>query len=428
MHLNPASSAPPGRAVRQLAAAFALCVAGSVPSAQAESGIATPVGELTLRGFGTLGIVRSNTDQAEFVRDLSQSRGASRRTTAKVDSLLGVQANLRVSEHVEFVAQAVSRYNYAANYRPEVNWAFVKFEPTANATLRAGRLGTEFYMLADSRHVGYSYVTVRPPGDYYGTLPFNYIDGGDVAATVPFAGGLLRGKLFAGDEPESLPIEGQEWSLRGSRMGGGYVDYQKGAWQWRVGAAQIRFKRNFGLLAPLLDALNTTAALTGVGQAATAAERISVAHKAARLYSAGVVYDDGPLQLQLMLSQTRNQSATYENTRAGYLIGAYRIGQFTPYAGLSWTKGHAAGVSTGLPDVAPFDAINAAVANYLRKGHTDQHTAIIGSRWDWQRNLALKAQLDIVRGRPESIFLIQRITPDYRGRMSVFSLALDFVF
>ncbi|HJV89267.1 MAG TPA: hypothetical protein VJ623_03095, partial [Holophagaceae bacterium] len=32
----------------------------------------------TLRGFGTLGAVRSDTDQAEYIRDVSQPKGATR--------------------------------------------------------------------------------------------------------------------------------------------------------------------------------------------------------------------------------------------------------------------------------------------------------------------------------------------------------------
>jgi hypothetical protein len=43
----------------------------------------------TLRGFGTLGMVRSSSNQAEFIRDLSQPGGSAGRWTAKTDSLVG---------------------------------------------------------------------------------------------------------------------------------------------------------------------------------------------------------------------------------------------------------------------------------------------------------------------------------------------------
>jgi hypothetical protein len=399
-------------------------LSASAELAEGASGISSA--DLSFRGFGTLGVVRSDSDQAEFLRDLSQPRGATRRTTAKLDSLLGLQANFRVGERVELVAQVVSRYNWEGNFRPELTWAFAKFDPTPASSLRLGRLGTEFYMLADSRHVGYSYLTIRPPGDYYGTLPFNFIDGIDATATLSVADGLLRGKLFAGVDQESLPIAGEEWRLHGSRMSGGYLDYQKGSWQWRLGAAQIRFKRDFPLLKPLRDNLYAVAPFSP--PAADVADRIAVANKLATLYSAGAVYDDGPLQVQLMLSQTRQQSATYENTRAGYLIGGYRVGEFTPFAGVSWSKSRRAAYSTGLPNVPPFDALNEALAIFLAKGHTDHYTAILGARWDFRRNMALKAQLDMIRGKADSLFLFGPTRADFNGKLNVFSAGLDFVF
>lgn len=411
------------RRVWALAFLLASSPAFAEPSASA-SGNGT--GELAFSGFGTLGIVRSNSDQTHFLRDLSQPRGATRKFTARVDSLLGLQANYRAGEQVELVAQAISRYGWDANYRPELTWAFAKFDPTPASSLRLGRLGTEFFMLADSRHVGYSYLPIRPPGDYYGTLPFNFVDGIDATATWPLAGGLLRGKLFTGFDQESLPIAGEEWRLHGSRMSGGYLDYQTGGWQWRLGAAQMRFKRDFPLLKPLRDNLYAAAAFTP--QAAEAADRIAVENKLATLYSAGAVYDDGPLHVQLMLSRTRQQSATYENTRAGYLIGAYRLGEATPFAGVSWSKSRRNALATGLPDVPPFAALNAALAAFLAVSHSDQETWIIGTRWDFRRNLALKAQLDMIRGRPDSLFLFGPTRADFNGRLNVLSVALDFVF
>ena len=45
---------------------------------------------LSVRGFGTLGLARTNTDAVGFVRDLYQPDGATNRWTGKVDSLLGL--------------------------------------------------------------------------------------------------------------------------------------------------------------------------------------------------------------------------------------------------------------------------------------------------------------------------------------------------
>ena len=123
---------------------------------------------VSLKGFGTMGIARSDNDSIQYMRDLSAPDGLSRNWSGKLDSLLGLQANIQLSEKTEGVLQLVSRYRYDGTYTPEVTWAFLRHEVSPELSLRAGRLGTEFYMLADSRLVGYANLTVRPQTDYYG--------------------------------------------------------------------------------------------------------------------------------------------------------------------------------------------------------------------------------------------------------------------
>ena len=76
----------------------------------------------------------------------------------------GVQANWQASPEVELVTQVVSRYRYDESRSPEVMWAFAKWEPDPRLALRAGRIGADFMMMADSRLVGYSYLTFMNPG------------------------------------------------------------------------------------------------------------------------------------------------------------------------------------------------------------------------------------------------------------------------
>jgi hypothetical protein len=370
---------------------------------------------LALRGFGTLGLARSSTDRAEFVRDLSQPGGVSKHWSSKIDSVVGLQADVQLAETVTAIAQIASRYHSDGSFDPELTWAFAKFDPSQNLSLRAGRLGTEFYMLADSRLVGYSYLPIRPPNDYYGALPFSYIDGFDGLATLPLGDGLLRGKLFSGLTREKAPLADRQWDLNGSRMSGGHLDYQQGAWQWRIAYAQIRFEHELPV-EPLHSLLE------GFG-AVAASEALAVSGKRSHFYSAGMAYDGGPLQLQLMLSRTRQESAIFEHSRAGYLIGGYRFGELTPFAGYSWARSSPKQLATGLGA-----AMDAVVASIMADSHTDQHSFFAGMRWDFRRNMALKAQVDAIRGSPQSIFPTRWEKADYNGRMNIYSLALDFVF
>jgi len=372
----------------------------------------------SLHGFGTLGISRTDqSDNAEYVRDLSQARGAGSNWTGKVDSLLGIQANYQFGPRTEGVLQAITRHHGEEGYDPELTWAFLRHEVLPDMSLRVGRLGTEFYMLGDTRLVGYSNISMRPPPDFYGTLIFSYIDGIDVSATRPLATGLLSGKLFAGISPEQVPFSpGLTWNLRGTKLLGGYLEYRNGAWQLRYSQARSRFKHKL-----------PTDELLGFAYLAQVPE-MDMAGQWARFDSIGLVHDDGPLNIQLMLNRIKQDSPAYEDSRAGYLLAAYRLGDFTPYLGFSRSlTGSEALPLTGdpMPNLA-----DSATPSLVAQTQVDQHSYTLGGRWDIRRNLALKAQLDWIRGAPEATFLFKFKTGDKRwdGDMTVYSLALDFVF
>lgn len=156
-----------------------------------------------IRGFGTVGLARSSSDHAEFVRDLSQTSGLKGgQWSGRIDSILGLQGNWQLSKEFELVGQVVSRLHYDRSHNPELMWAFAKWEPDARLSLRAGRIGADFMMLADSRLVGYSYLPARPSSDFFGPLFFSHFDGVDLSMTLPVGDDLVRGKLFAGRTQE----------------------------------------------------------------------------------------------------------------------------------------------------------------------------------------------------------------------------------
>jgi hypothetical protein len=371
---------------------------------------------LSLKGFGTLGFARSDDDSPQFVRDLTQPDGLTHGWSGKIDSILGVQANLKLTEQTEGVVQVLSRYRYDGSFTPEVSWAFLRQDISPDTSLRLGRLGTEFYMLGDSRLVGYSNLAVRPPPDYYGSLVLTYIDGADISAATPLAGGLLRGKFYAGISPEKIPfVESITWDLDGSVVVGGHVDYLRDPWQIRLSHAQIRFENEQPINA-LVESQ------TGLPDYLSYVPDLSVAGTWARFDSLGAVYDDGPLQLQLMLNQIRYDSPAYENSKAAYAIAAYRLNQVTPYVGYSYVKSSPQSVNTP-PQLTDL------TSSLMAETHSDQHTLFLGGRWDFQSNLALKAQVDWIRGAQDSIFSFRKGNGmPWDGNMTVFSMALDFVF
>ncbi len=369
----------------------------------------------TLQGFGTLGAARSTTKDVEFVRDLSQRRGIVDEWSPAIDSVLGVQGSWRINPQFEAVAQATGRAGSRGGFTPELTWAYVKYDPTPYLSLRAGRLGTEFFMLADSRWVGYSFLTVRPPGDYFWYLPFYGIHGGDAAVSANVGEGVVRGKVFYGLSRGKIPLASEDWKINGSPMMGAYLEYQIGGWHLRGSYANLRFEHDLPIAQVLPSPLTLSTA---------AANFLQTRGKRTHYYSLGVVYDQGPWQAQLMLNHIEQGTEALESSDGGYGLVGYRIASVTPYLGYSWVYSHERATPLG------FDPVTTGVIRYVRQdSHTDQKTTFIGVRWDVVRNVALKAQWDAIRGASDSYFPYRK---DHRatwdGKTNIFSLTLDFVF
>lgn len=365
-------------------------------------------------GFGTLGVARTTSEEVEFVRDISQPRGVRTQWDGRLDSVLGVQANWRISSGLEAVVQGVSRYRYDRTFTPDLAWAYFKYDPTPTLSFRAGRMGTEFFMMADSRLVAYSFLTVRPPGDYFWYLPFSSIDGGDIALTMPIGAHVLRGKLFYGISDGSLPLADRQWKLDGSPMVGGYLDYQLSSWQFRLSYANIKFKKSLPIAQ---DFHALPALLLSPAEVGSSLDYLETAGTRSHYYSFGLVYDEGPWQFQFMLNHVEQGSSAFQSSNAGYVLAGYRLGSVTPFVGYSQVQSQPRG-----------NTMNWAVARIMADSHSEQSTIIGGVRWDVARNIALKAQWDGIRGDASSIFPYRHEMAGWGGKMDVFSLTMDFVF
>ncbi|MDD5298003.1 MAG: hypothetical protein PHU46_13930 [Rhodocyclaceae bacterium] len=388
-----------------------LLLVASLPQARADEGTEA----LKLRYFGSLGATRAASDRIQYVRDLSQPKGSSGGAwSSEVNDVLGVQANYVFTERTAAVAQVVSRYRYDGTFHPELMWAYAHVTSEQGTDLRIGRLGTDFYMLADSRLVGYGNLAISPSLDFFGQLPLFHIDGADISRTFPVGHGLLKGKLFAGYTGEKVPLGSTSWNMGDSPMMGANLDYHLDNWSFRLGYAQLRIKHDW----PVSDQL------AGVGVPPATVSALSMADKTSRYYSAGLMYERGPVQVQWMLNQVSQESYGYQDYYSSYVLAGYRLDAFTPYAGVARSDSPAKALDTAT--LAPLQ--RAAVADALGLSHTNQTTWTVGVRWDFRRNMALKAQWDGIRGRSDSVFLYPKDTPGWSGSTDVFSAVLDFAF
>jgi len=405
-----------------------LCLAGQAPAQE-------PGKRLRLSGFGTLGLAWNSTDQAAFTRDASQPSGATRTPDGRVDSRVGLQVDGTLDSSFQATLQVVSKYNYDATYRPEVTWAFLGWNPLPEIQARAGRIGIECFMNADSRDVGYSYLWVRPPVECFGLIPITRMDGVDLTGTAQLGGSTtLRLKGFYGAiVSEQIPVHGYpNLDLSGDRVGGAIAELQGGPWRARMAYARFEVRRGFpppiSDLSGYLDSFATLLRDPGLDRTAAG---VSLAGGILQWYSAGLTYGEGPLEGQAVLNHLGSDRVSVPASWAGFLSLGYRLRQVTPYGLWSRIASRQQGIPylgslPSLPSPLAQEVVN-SVAIVATANEDTQSTLAAGLRWDCLTNLDCKFQLDRIHAQsPGSLWNVAR--PGWSGNATVATAVVDFVF
>lgn len=134
--------------------------------------------DLALSGFATLGYARSDQD-FRYLRYIDD------RGTFRADSLLGAQAEARLTSQwgatVQAVASAPRRRD--EGYEAEIRWAFLSYRPSNDWLFRLGRLRPPVLINTQNSEVGVTYDQVRLPVEVYSLSPVYDVDGAAVTKT-----------------------------------------------------------------------------------------------------------------------------------------------------------------------------------------------------------------------------------------------------
>ena len=378
---------------------------------------------LDVSGFATFGVVRSNTDAAQFVR-YNQASGATRSLDPGVDSNLGLQATYQFTPLLSATAQALTRQSINGRYRPELTWAFVRYQPVPEWTLRLGRIAVPSNMISDYQNVGYANTMMRPPAEVYTEAAAEHMDGGDVAyrhsigdATIglQLAAGYTRTAVVASNGGgEQIPFMSHVRSLA--------LDLEWGPLQLRVsqGLAKVTVPDVADLLA-----LRQGLTMQGFGTLANDLSGSQGKHYA--LSTLGLIFDQDQWLLQTEYSRRKNRDASYvPNSVAWYLMAGYRLGAWLPYYAHAVLR--QTGTSITLPANFPIDGPWGTAVRYGLLSGPEQHSDQIGLRWNLAPDRAVKVQLDRIVPTVKSGTLIDGPAAGLKRPVLVWSAALDVVF
>lgn len=416
--------APPGARVPSLAVLALLAVLLVVPTgaiAQQED-----VPSLSFDAFGTLGLVYSTEERADFIVNplRSEGPGHSESVSPDVDSRLGGQVMAFLTPQLTAVLQVVAEQDHEDKYTPGVEWAYAQYALTPELTVRAGRTPLASFLVSDFRKVSYANPWMRPPVEVYGLSPVTSLDGMEVSYRTQLGEWTSTARASFGRGEDDFPDGTAEaeniLSVDNTLQRGGFT-------------GRARFARgevNIDAFDSLFDGFRQ---FGPEGEAI--ADRYEVDDTPFQFLSLSAEYDPGPWFGMAELGWVDFNSLLGEKL-AGYATFGYRIGTITPYGtysrvgALSETSADGLSVENLPPEAAGAAAgLNAELDELLVMTPVQQSVAL-GARWDVATGVAFKAQvdfIDLLEGSPGT-FINEQPGFERGGSAQIVSLATVFVF
>ncbi len=383
-------------------------------------------------GFGTFGMVHSTQDRADFTSSAFEASGAghTHSWSATVDSLIAAQVTASFSPRLSAVVQVISREIYDDSFRPQVEWANVKYQFTPDFSVRAGRIALPIYLATDSVHVGFANPWVRPPVELYSLVNVTSNDGLDASYRVAMAATSNTVQASIGRANYTFPIpNGGGHEIVRSREQLTLVDSLERGFltvRFTYGQAHVTIPN----LGPLFAAFRRFGP-EGVGIAG----RYDVNDRVVAFLGMSASYDPGNWFAQGEWGRVNTHSILGAKT-AWYLSSGYRIGTFMPYATYARLTANSKTSDPGLdlmnlapPSAATAAGLNAALNDTLG-AIAAQHTISMGARWDVRSNIDLKMQFDHIALGRHSPGTLTNLQPGFRpgSTLNLVTASVDFVF
>jgi hypothetical protein len=378
----------------------------------------------TFRGFGTLGLTTQDAEGIEFRRNVGQGRGVEAgELDFRPDTVAGLQLKASLAAKLDFTLQGVTRLDAHGDFTPRVTQAFLRYSPDESLVLRAGRIGYEIYLLAESRQVGYSYLAVRPSQDFYGLVTNDEVDGADVSWTTRLGPGLFKARAFGGNSSDETALaDGTAWKGN-SRAIGGTLDYSYRSLTARAALLKVRYGANADL-----RALGAFLVSTGAPGAVKIGGELVTSTQESRGMQLGLAYDGGPLQAQLLYGHIISDSIAGPNVEAFQVQAGYRVNDWTPYVSFARSQDRNPIRSTDLPPAPQLLPIIETVQLLQDQMRATQHSTSMGVRWDISSHWAAKLQADFTTLEDSALNFDRRPAGSGAAHMTVLTATVDFVF
>ncbi|MYM42013.1 hypothetical protein [Duganella qianjiadongensis] len=377
----------------------------------------------TVRGFGTLGLTRTDTDAARYRANWQNSGGADKKWDPSVDSKLGVQADWSISDSIAFTAQSTASKGASGSYAPKIEWAYASYWIGSDLAVRIGRTRLPTFSASDYYNIGNAYLWVRPPADVYNQLSFFSVDGVDLVYEYHTDQYSLLLQPVAGKSKFDLyfPVAGGRLKGNVANIRGINTSVQAGEISLRLGwmRGQLDLTNQPEALASIVAGLEQASMFFPA--ASGLVQRFGLHQRDAKFVSLGATYDGEHLMVLSEFTKRRTSSIMPDST-GWYITAGLKQGRWTPYITFSEQRINSQRYDNSIPAAGQFLPLSQAVNGVL--GYpTDDKAIALGVRYEFTPKMMLKAEIQNINGGLPP--LQGRTQP---GTVKVLSTVVDFIF
>ncbi|MBF0235839.1 MAG: hypothetical protein HQK65_22820 [Desulfamplus sp.] len=361
--------------------------------------------KLRLSGYGTISTTFDDRTDMAPMRDFSQRPDHPFRNdiTWELDSRLGLQADYRFSDKMEFVIQGALRDQVVLDAYSSLESCFIGLRPYPWLDVRFGRLGYDVFLMSDTRNIGYSYLWVRPPTEFYGFLPIFSVDGVDAAYTIDKGSVQWKIKAQAGSSRNvGFPMgDDAIYNFETKSTYNLAITRQSGPWRLKAGYSRWIPKNEATPFKPLHEGLDAVAAATSSilpdisAEARDLRENLTFKDIRVSYTTLGAAYDDLTWVLQAEISLATSTADALPLGYMGYLGIGRRFGDFTPYTlfSIAFPENDIRGATSDWNPIGQ-EAFHQQALHILNSTRLEQKSCALGIRWDFSNQAAFKLQWD----------------------------------
>lgn len=400
-------------------------------------------GEWEFSGFASIGAGKLDQENVRYI-DFTDE------WSMNSDSVLGLQAQVELSDRWSFITQVVANgYDFTEDdpYTPKVEWFVLGYQIDPSTQARIGRFRTPQYLYSTTLEVGYTYQWVRPSQNAYPLFmsPFKHLDGIDLSHATSVGDVDLNYQVFAGiTEGTYEGTMGEApWSF------GGNVTASWSDFTARISGHQLNLNIDYpgfeeiGLVAGYQQLASiyagnpeAEAALLLIPASFNAEEQIT------NYVSLGMEWAINDWTLASELMHYRSEDRNFANDADGYYISAaYQWGNVSPYIMIGeyhnrfsddvknkvLASEQVTGITPG--DNPTLDELRADTIAVFDLFNVDQETITLGVRYDFHPKADFKFEVEYFNFLSDSYGNFYPDSPSEVGTTAVLtSFVIDVVF